>query len=1036
MEQKLGQQGRENLEYLLDKAYNTISLAAEVTGIGSWDWNLTTDEVFYDDQWIRMIGFEPDEVNLGNDFWEKRIHPDDKEEVLKTLDLHLQGTIDSYKTEHRLLAKSGNYIWVLDVGKVIERDAFQKPVRIIGISMDISEKIAVQNKIKKSEAKYKSIFEHLNDAFCRFDFQGYILEVNSNLCQMLGLDEEALIGSNLKIFFHNNLFKYLYRRLTSIIENKSLHFETEIITLQGQEIPVNISARLITQQGKGIIQALIRDITERRNSEKALLEEKQRFKILVEHSPNSILRFGKNLRCQFASSNSNAILNVYQEEFKDKRLGEIFQSLSLSKFLEDKLKWVFKRNEVSHVSFSADTKIGTSHFEAVIVPEMAQNETAETILMTISDVTDKILGETERKVSKFRLEEAEKKVHFGTYEAYTKSGLMIWSKETYTIYERDFNLMPPTVEDYYYTFVHPDDFKTVTNNLYTSLSQFKEINQIYRIITAGGNVKFIHDIASIEKDTTTGEPHKIVGALIDITDKKQVENKLAEEHDTFQLIMDNVPDPIYMKDKEGRFIRANKALADLFLLDDPARVIGKTFYDFVSKEVADDFEQHEMSLFATGRPVINQENRICFPAGTFYFSTTMIGITDSSGKISQLVCISRDISQYKIIQEQLVLAKEHAESADKLKSAFLANMSHEIRTPINGILGFANILEMREFSRDKEILYLQIINNSGKLLLSLINDIIDIAKIEAGQIAIEPSIVDLKVLFGELADFYKCEFIHREKEAVQLIVSIPQEDHSDHLITDPFRLKQIINNLIVNALKFTDVGFIEIGYHLMGNEILFFVKDSGVGMSAEETLLIFDRFKQAGNASKKKEGTGLGLAISKGLVELLDGRIWVQSEPGKGSVFYFTLPATFASELPSRSTCVISEKSTKDYNWSDKHLLLVEDEEVNTKFIHELLTDTGINLMHVTTGEEAVEICRTNHQIDLILMDIRLPGINGFETTRKIKSIRKDLPVIAQTAYAMQNEKKSCLEAGCDRYLTKPFIQKDLLNAINDFLSS
>ena len=291
-----------------------------------------------------------------------------------------------------------------------------------------------------------------------------------------------------------------------------------------------------------------------------------------------------------------------------------------------------------------------------------------------------------------------------------------------------------------------------------------------------------------------------------------------------------------------------------------------------------------------------------------------------------------------------------------------------------------------------------------------------------------------KKLCRELLDFYQGEKSRRDKQHIQIVAEVPESDCSNAIITDPLRLRQIISNLISNSLKFTEEGFIKFGYQVDRKQLLFYVKDSGIGMSDEDQSIVFERFKQVGASSKRKEGTGLGLAISKGLVELLGGKIWVKSSLGKGSEFYFTIPLNYSTELCHQGQEANGENKFADYKWDEKVILLVEDEEVNYMYIKELLVNTGIKLVHVITAEEAISICRSDFSIDLILMDMRLPGINGFDATRLIKRIRPEIPIIAQTAYAMENEKKQCLEAGCDYYMTKPFDQDVLLEVLQEYL--
>lgn len=1033
MEKFLVKDHQENLETLLQQAYERLSLAVDAAGIGFWDWNIQTDEVFYDEQWLKMIGYLPGEIEITNNFWQDRIHPDDKEMVLIALNNHLNFKTPSYRTEHRIRTKSGDYIWIIDSGRVVERDAYKRPIRIEGTSIDITERVIAQQKAQEIEGKYKSIFLHLNDAFCRFNFSGQILEVNKNLCDLINIKPTELVGSNIKLFFKNNTIKFLHRKLTKIIENHSFSFEAEIITPRHKLLPISISARLITMNGDGEIQALIRDITDRKAYEKALLDEKQKFKALIEHSPNVICRFGRNLKCQYASPNMDKIMGIPSEDCNGKRLQEMGFSDTLAKYLEEKMKWVTKKNKELSVNFSFESSLGLKFFEAVLVPEVNVLNNVESVLFTNSDITEKVNRERELSFSKKQLEEAEKNVHFGIFEVDIATNYTRWSNETYLIFERDPQLDPPSFEEYS-SFIHPDDVKQVSTSFFDAARNMSYLNVSFRINTSNGQTKHLNCTGSVVKNSDADMDVKVLGVIMDVTEKKQIENKLFSERDILQVIMDNVPDPIYIMDVHHQYICANKGMAKLLGIDDPEMAIGKTVYDFFTSEIADKFSEIEQTILMSGVPVLNSEKELPTPYGKNWYSVTIIGVKNLNGEVSQLVGIFRDITQYKLSEEQLRNSKEKAEQADKLKSTFLANMSHEIRTPINGILGFANLMEIREFERDKQIQYLRIINSSGKLLLNLINDIIDIAKIEAGQINLETSNVDIQNMFDDLLDFYRGEKARRDKQHIDIRIEIPDQYSNISVITDSFRLRQVINNLINNSLKFTEKGSITFGYQIDKGNVLFFVKDSGIGMSEQDLEIVFERFKQAGCSSKKKEGTGLGLAISKGLVELLGGKIWVDSRLGEGSEFYFTIPLYQGAQQENADYTRLAQQDYLDYKWEGKTLLLVEDEDVNYLYIHELLKTTGVNLVRVVTGEEALTICRSMQQIDLILMDMRLPGINGFDATRLIKRIRQDIPIVAQTAYAMENEKKQCLDAGCDHYMTKPFDQEILFGVLNDYL--
>lgn len=1027
---------KNDLENLLLQAYNRLYLAIEAAGVGSWDWDLENSVFFCDEQWLNLLGYKPDEITPDFNFWKSHIHPDDKDSVLSNLNQHLTNIDQPYKTEHRLRKKDGSYIWVLDTGKVIERDPYKNPKRISGITIDITEKVMGRQLVAESEEKYRSIFNHLNDGFCRFDFKGKILEVNQILCDIVSLKEKDVLNTNIKLFFHNSDIKYLYRQLRKLINQQSLNFETTIITGKRKELHVNISAKLITTADEGIIQALIRDITIQKKYEKEIVEERNKLNALIEHSPNVIARFSRNLKCLYLSPNSKTILGIQPENIIGKRLDSTAIPSNQVSFIENKFKLVFKKGKEVNFNFSMEGASGVKFYEVFCVPE--QNPISgiiETVIVTFFDSTEKVSREKELLLSKSILENAEQNVHFGSYEYELYSDTVSWSKETYQIYERDLNLPPPKFDEYISKYIHPEDVeKACPLNKGNLVEKNQNYNSVFRIITGSGKLKYINSIGKIEQTDEPVKILKVTGTIKDITEIKQIEDNLFMERDILQLVIDNIPDALYIKDIQGHFIRGNKPMANFIGLSNPEELIGKTTYDLFPFDIANELVELEQSIINKEKNIVTIQKQITVKENPVWITHTLIGIGDSDGNVTKIIGIARDITEYINAHQELIKAKEKAEMADKLKSAFLANMSHEIRTPINGILGFASLMEMKEFSRNKEIEYLRIINNSGKLLLNLINDIIDIAKIEAGQLSLHYSEVFLPDLFSDLAGFYQGEKMRRGKENIELRLNIPQSIHFQYIETDQLRLKQIINNLISNALKFTHEGFIEIGCQPIESQLLFFVKDTGIGIKKEECSIIFDRFKQAGKASDKKEGTGLGLAISKGFVELMGGKIWVESEPDRGSSFYFTLPFHACTEnIPEQSA--LTSINTNNYgHWAEKTLLLVEDEEVNYLYIKELLDATGITLLHAPSAEKAIELCESSIIIDIILMDMRLPGIDGFEATRIIKRMRNNTPVIAQTAYAMENERKDCIDAGCDQYITKPFDQEILFEVINSFL--
>jgi len=383
----------------------------------------------------------------------------------------------------------------------------------------------------------------------------------------------------------------------------------------------------------------------------------------------------------------------------------------------------------------------------------------------------------------------------------------------------------------------------------------------------------------------------------------------------------------------------------------------------------------------------------------------------------------------KEMERQYYEAKKKAEESDRLKSAFLANMSHEIRTPMNGILGFAQLLQSNNHPPEKKHLFLSQITKSSRQLLTLINDIIDISKIEAGEIQINEHRFNVNFVIDELYNFF-----NKEKSAqIELHAQKGLTNDEATLLADQSRLKQVMNNLLSNAVKFTSEGSVTFGYYKRDTHTLeFFVEDTGIGISHEQQGLIFDRFKQAENGSTKKfSGTGLGLAISKELIEIMGGTIRVKSSPYEGSTFNFTLPLKKDNSLASQTN---EQKTSSLHDWTDRTILIVEDDYTNYLFLHTCLEDTNCKIKKASDGEVAVQECLNDEEIDVVLMDIQLPVLDGISATRKIKEHRKKLPVIAQTAYAMHGDKEKLLTQGFDDYLNKPIEPKNLLNLIAQYI--
>jgi signal transduction histidine kinase len=363
-------------------------------------------------------------------------------------------------------------------------------------------------------------------------------------------------------------------------------------------------------------------------------------------------------------------------------------------------------------------------------------------------------------------------------------------------------------------------------------------------------------------------------------------------------------------------------------------------------------------------------------------------------------------------------AKEKAEASDRLKTAFINNISHEIRTPLNGILGFGQILTDPNLGEPEKEEYLAILNESSERLINTVTKIMEISMISSGNQEVYKKQVFPEIVVSEV---FKQFFSLCEAKNLQLSLAIPASDQTPFIYSDQELLGKILRHLMDNAVKFTREGFITMGYTFDEKELTFFVKDTGKGISLEGKQLIFKNFMQEDNSyTRSFEGCGLGLSISQGLVELLGGRLWVESESGKGSTFFFTLP------LAERKIEILDRLMEEILDDQEKTILVAEDDDINFSYLNILLQNSMTRIIHARDGYEAVRLCREHPEINAVLIDLKMPVLDGIEAARQIKNLRKDLPVLAVTAYSGSEDRQLAMESGCDEFITKP-VKKDLL---------
>jgi PAS domain S-box-containing protein len=576
-----------------------------------------------------------------------------------------------------------------------------------------------------------------------------------------------------------------------------------------------------------------------------------------------------------------------------------------------------------------------------------------------------------------------------------------------------------------------DEFK----KQFLSLNDPSDITFPLRV--KSGNTIWVEQSGSILYEA--GTPKGFQCILKDITEKKRIDEelkKIVQEREGYQFrlqsILDNTPLIVFMKDLEGKYLLTNQSYESAFGLT-KEQIIGRTDFDLVSEKEAIHYKEIDEYVIREQKNA-EVEETIERAGVTKNLLVVKFPLFDKNNNIYGIGGIASDITERFLYGMHLIEAKSKAETAEQLQEQFLANMSHEIRTPMNGIIGMTDILLSTPMSHEQKD-FLQVIKRSSDNLMILINDILDLSKIKAGKLRIEKIDFRLRETIEQTISAFR---VLIDEKGLKLRISVDL-DIPDSLTGDPHRLNQILNNLISNAIKFTAEGEINIEIKSVCQqnnevELSFSVSDTGIGIPKEKQQSVFESFSQAETGTSRKfGGSGLGLTITKKLIELQNGSIDIKSSPGKGSTFIFLL------KYPIANHTVTKQYNPKQENFSQalagKRILVVEDNEANQKVIYHMLAKVGIETDLAENGKVAIKLLEDGFEYDLIIMDLQMPEMDGFETTVYLRQkLKLTIPIIAMTASALRNEKIKCIKLGMDEYLNKPFVPADLFRELRKYL--
>jgi PAS domain S-box-containing protein len=658
--------------------------------------------------------------------------------------------------------------------------------------------------------------------------------------------------------------------------------------------------------------------------------------------------------------------------------------------------------------------------------------------LTLVDITERKQAEEAQKAVTHSLNERVKELNclYGFSQLIEQKNI---SKEA--IYQGLVDLIPPSWQHPEYTCAK----LTIGEEVYKTANYRVTGRQLVHSITVHGKkegelqVGYFTDNPSTDNDVFLNEEHDLLKALCErlgrVIERIRAEEELRTSERKYRRLVETVQEGIWVIDTDGYTTFVNPKMTEMLGYTEE-EMIGKHLFSFMDEEAVAQAKEN-MERRESG---IKEQHEFVFKTKGGEHISTLLETTplhDEQDRYTGALAAVMDITTLKKVEQELTAAKERAEEADRLKSSFLASMSHEIRTPLNAIIGFLDILLDENTINNELKIYVEYAKDSSKILLMLINDILDFSKIEANQFGLEEHSFCLD-RFMDNIETIGCMLIKKSGKDIVLRRCGAQTSSEElFLYGDEYRLKQVLINLISNAVKFTETGFIEYGTSLKnGTKIEFYVRDTGMGIPGEQQAVIFEPFRQALEKSTRKYGgTGLGLAISKKLVELMGGSIHLQSEVGKGSTFYFTIPFKKGEKpkpksAPSPSGMRRSTGAT---------ILVAEDNKINLKVITTMLEKAGHTVIGAEDGREAISLIKSNSGIALVFMDMYMPNLDGIETTRVIRKLEKEnridpLPIIGLTAASTKQDKEMMLEAGCDDCLIKPIQREHLLDVLDSVI--
>ena len=1035
-----------------DKLYKNI---IDFAPIGFYQTNRDGKFTMVNNEMLSLLGFAEEEELLSKNIADFYFDTQEREKLIAKYDVSPKPQVKN--VEIKFKRKDGSPIWVLMTARAI-RNKENKTESYDGFIIDITNKKEAQERLKESENQLTSFVNSSSNMIYIKDGNEKYLNVNKSLCEFINKSEDE-IKFKRDEEIPNNPF---HIASAPTYENALSNNEINRKTVQIKDRIFELSNFPVKVDGKIRFGGIYRDITERTKQENI-----QHFLYEI-----SELSFTEN-------SLSNYLEKIHQEIKKLISADNFYIAIYHSESQEYSFPYsvdayaTYPENYTSKLKGSLTDLVRRNRIGKIIVGKEQEQVYADSNAQVIEEPSAAWMGApiinklTNQSIGTIAVQD------YNNQDAYSENDLKILeiiahnigafikrvkyiellknakeqAEESQLVYEALFNENASAmilvdannakIEDAnqsacnFYGYTKQELLTLFIQDLSTDSASFvtSEINKTTKC--ENYNAEYKHKLANNEiRDVEVFSGKMILRGksyIYSIINDISIRKKNELEIQRLYTAIDQSLSPIALTDLNGIITYANPGYSYTSGYSNKELIGQSTSIhksDETPKEVYEDL-WHTITKGEIWKGEITNKKK----NGERYVEQVIISpVFDKNHKLLQFIKASRDITKELKIKEELIKAKENAEESDHLKSAFLANMSHEIRTPMNGILGFTSLLQDSSITGKEKDEFINIIKQSGDRLLNTVNDLIDISIIEAGQIKISKTELNITKQIESLHSFFKLE---AEQKGIQLEFLTKSENKDLVMETDKAKFASILTNLIKNAIKFSKEGTIQIECECLAGKnkglVKFSVKDQGIGISHDKLDRIFNRFEQEDNTnSKGYDGSGIGLSIAKAYVEALGGQIWVESEKSKGSNFQFTLPLNSQTQ----STLHTEEQDDKQPAKNGVKILIAEDEVEISKYLSIILKDISSEIILAKNGAEALEIFITQGDIDLILMDINMPVMDGYEATRRIREIDSNIAIIAQTAYALSNDKEKMLSSGFDEYIAKPINRNRLIEMI------